>query len=175
MPRAGRVIALTLGMLCLSGCGDADSQQLPVESPSADVCVAMAGGNGEVAGLQMDLTSDSACMTAIRAAGNTVQCSSNPSTDKSVQTALLSDAQMRVLFLSVSDQNPVPDGELFCCKFAVAASQDEACCSINISSLILAGQTGGRMYDPGITVQASVAGTACDASAPATPIPPPGF
>jgi hypothetical protein len=143
MVRTALTIALIVGMLCLSACGGGDSYQhaaaqLSVESPSTDVCVAMAGSNGDVGGLQMDLTWDSVCMTAVRAAGNAAQCTSNSSTGKSVQTALYSDAQMRMLFFSLSDQSPVPDGELFCCRFAVAPSQADSCCSINVSNLILA-------------------------------------
>jgi len=179
MARTTLVTASILGILCLSACGGGDSQQhaaaqLSVESPSTDVCVAMAGSNGQVGGLQMDLTWDSACMTAVRVAGSTAQCTSNPSTGKSVQTALHSGAQMRALFLSVSDTSPVPDGELFCCRFAVALSEADSCCSINVTNLILAGPAG-RIYDPSITVQASVGGAACEASAQETPIPPMGF
>jgi len=181
MLKTTRVTASILAMLCLSACGGGDSQQhsadqLSAESPSTDVCVAMAGSNGRVGGLQMDLTWDSACMMVVRAAGSAAQCTSNPSTGKGVETAPFSDAQLRVLFLSVSDGSPVPDGELFCCKFAVApGSQADSCCSINVADLILASPTGGRIYDPSITVQTSVGGTACDASASETPIPPPGF
>jgi hypothetical protein len=179
MVRTALVAASILGILCLSACGGGDSQQhaaaqLSAESPSTDVCVAMAGSNGEVGGLQMDLSWDSACMTAEQVTGTAAQCASNPSTGKRVQTALFSDTQMRVVFLSVSDESPVPDGELFCCRFAVAPSQAGSCCSINVTDLILASPTG-RIYDPSVTVQASVGGAACDASAQETPIPPMGF
>lgn len=180
MARTTLVAASILGILCLSACGGGDSQQhaaaqLSVASPCTDVCVAMAGGNGEVVGLQMDLSWDSACMTAVRAGGSAAQCASNPSSGKSVQTALFSDAQMRVLFLSLSDESSVPDGELFCCKFAVAPSQADSCCSINVTDLILAGPAGSRIYDPSITLQASVGGVTCDASSQETPLPPTGF
>ena len=178
MVRTTLITASIFGIVFLSACGGGNSQlhaayQLSVESRPADVCVAMAGSNGQVVGLQLDLTWDSACMTVARAGGAAAQCASNPSTGKSVQTALLSEALMRALLFSLSDTSPVSDGELFCCSFTVASSRADSCCSINISSLILAGPTGGRIYDPGITVQASVGGTACDASAPKTPIPGP--
>ncbi|MGD0949127.1 MAG: hypothetical protein ABSA52_17085 [Candidatus Binatia bacterium] len=178
MVKTTRVAASILGILCLSACGGGNSEQhsttqLSVESRPADVCVTMAGSDGEVGGLQMDLTWDSACMTVVRAAGSAAQCASNPSTGKSVETNLLSDAQMRALFLSVSDESPVSDGELFCCRFTVAPSQAGSCCSVNIGNLILASPTGGRIYDPGITVQASVGAMECDASTPKTPLPAP--
>jgi hypothetical protein len=179
MARTTLVAASILGILCLSACGGGDSQQHPadqpsVESSSADVCVAMAGSNGMVGGLQMELSWDSACMTAALATGNAAQCTSNPSTGKSVETGLLSDAEMRVLFLSLSDTSPVPDGDLFCCKFAVAQSQAGSCCSVELGNLILAGLTGHRIYGPNMTVQVSVGGVACSATAPSTPIPPIG-
>lgn len=179
MVRTTLVTASILGILFVYACGGGDSQQhaadqLSAESRSTDVCVAMAGSNGQVSGLQMDLTWDSACMTVAGAAGSAAQCTSNPSTGKSVETNLLSDAQMRAIFLSVSDESPVPDGELFCCRFALACSQPDTRCSINVGNLILADPIGGRIYDPGITVQASVGGAACDASASETPFPPPG-
>jgi hypothetical protein len=178
MVRTALVTASILGILLLSACGGGDSQQRVVgqvaaESASTDLCVAIAGGNGEVSGLQTDLSWDSTCMTAAPAAGKAVQCASDPSTGKSVETALLSDTQMRVLFFSVADTSPVPDGELFCCTFTVASSQAGSCCSVNIGNLILSGPTGGRIYDPGITVEASVGGVTCDVSAPKTPIPNP--
>ena len=178
MVRTTRLTASILGILCLAACGGGDSQQRAVgqlsgELPSTDVCVAMAGSNGQVAGLQLDLTWDSACMTAARAGGNAAQCTSNPSTGKSVQTALLSEALMRALFLSMSDESPIPDGELFCCRFAAAPSQADPCCSINVANLILAGTAISRIYDPSITVQASVGGAGCDISALKTPMPAP--
>jgi hypothetical protein len=178
MTKAPLVATSILGILCLSACGGGDSQQpvaaqLSAESVPTDVCIAMAGGDGMVGGLQMDLTWDSACMTAVRAGGTAVQCTSNPSTGESVYTALLSGALMRAIFFSMSNQDPIPDGELFCCKFAVSASPADSCCSVKIANLILASPTGGRLYlsDLNMTVQASVGGAACDVSTPEEPIP----
>jgi hypothetical protein len=176
MVRDSHLIASILGILCLAACGGGNIQERVVghvaaELPSTDVCIAMAGGNGKASGLQMDLSWDSACMTAARAGGNAAQCTSNPSTGKGVETNLLPDAQMRVLFLSVSDTSPVPDGELFCCTFTVVPSQAGSCCSVNIGNLILADAHGRRVYPPGITVQASVDGAVCELLVP-TPLNP---
>jgi hypothetical protein len=66
--------------------------------------------------------------------------------------------------------SPIPDGELFCCKFAATASQADPCCCIKIANLILANSTGDRLYDASMTVQASVGGAACDVSAPEMPV-----
>jgi hypothetical protein len=175
MVRDSHLIASILGILCLAACGGGNIQervvgQVAAGSPSTNVCVDMAGSNGKVSGLQMDLSWDPACMTGARAAGSAAQCTSNPSSGKSVETAFFSDAQMRAIFLSVSDTTSVPDGELFCCRFTVVPSRAGSCCSVNISNLILSGPTGGRVYNSGITVQASVGGAECDVLAPSTPM-----
>lgn len=144
---------------------------------AADVCITMTGSNGQVGGLQMDLTWDPSCMTAVHAQGDAAKCASNPSTGKNVQTKLAGNSAMRTIFLSMSDTNPAPDDELFCCQFTLAGRQTSPCCSLNIGNLILAGPTGGRVYDPGISIQASIDTAPCTASAaggsPANPVRPP--
>lgn len=147
----------------------ADRALLAADAGSTDVCVILNNSNGRVSGLQLDLTWDPSCMTAQPAEGDAAACSSNPNTRKNVQTKLFpSAATMRALFLSVSDTNPVPDDELFCCRFTLA--QSGSCCSLNTSNLILAGHqpTGGigRVYDQDILVQTTVGGIPCVASPP---------
>jgi hypothetical protein len=181
MVKTGFSTVLILGALFLSACGGGSSdgatgaQRLGVfgqaaDPTSTDVCVVMTASHGAVGGLQMDLSWNPACMTAEQAAGNAARCASNPSTRKNVQTKIFpNNSTMRVLFLSVSDTNPIPDGELFCCWFTVARSQDGSCCSVNISNLILASPTGGRVYDPDLSVQVLVGGAPCVASVPGAP------
>jgi hypothetical protein len=187
MVKAGVSTVLILAALFLSACGGGSSdgatgtQRLGVfgqaaDPTSTDVCVAMTGSHGEVGGLQMDLSWKPACMTAEQVAGNAAQCGSNPATGKDVQTKILpNNSTMRVLFLSLSDTNPIPDGDLFCCKFTAARSPDGPCCSVNMSNLILAGPAGGRVYDPQVSVQVLVGEAPCLAAvpgAPTTPRPP---
>jgi aspartate oxidase len=180
MVKTGFSTVLILGALFLSACGGGSSdgatgaQRLgvfghPADLTSTDVCVVMTASHGAVGGLQMDLSWNPACMTAEQAAGNAAPCASNPSTGKSVETKFFSGASMRTLFLSLSDTNSIPDGELFCCGFTVARSQDGSCCSVNISSLILASPGGGRVYDPDLSVQVLVGGAPCVASVPGAP------
>ena len=147
---------------------------------AADLCVTMSGGNGQVGGLQIDLTWDPACMTAQRAQGNAAQCTANAATGKSVQTSLMSDSLMRVLFLSMSDQSPISDGQLFCCRFTMATAQGNPCCSVNTGNMILADARGVRLYVtdlPDISVEAQVSGVSCSASvpggSPGNPVRPP--
>jgi hypothetical protein len=155
-------------------------QIVAANAGSVDVCVTMSGGNSEVGGLQMDLSWDAGCMTAQRAQGNAALCTSNAATGKSVQTALLANNLMRVLFLSMSDKSPIPDGQLFCCSFTPATAQANPCCSVSTSNLILAGPEGGRLYVsslPYISVEAQVNGISCAASvpggSPGNPVRPP--
>lgn len=139
------------------------------QTTATDVCVIMTGSNGQVMGLQLDLGWDPACMTAQRGQGDAGQCASNPATGKNVQTKLFpNNSTLRALFLSISDTSPVPDDELFCCRFALANARSNPCCGVNIGHLILANPhvPGGRVYDPGISVQALVGNTPCTASAP---------
>ena len=137
------------------------------DAAPTDICVIISGSNGQVGGLQMDLSWDPACMTVERRGSGAASCNANPSTGKNVQTSLSADGStIRALFFSVSDTNPIPDDELFCCKFKVARAQAGSCCAVDIGYLILAGPAGGRVYDQGISVQALVGGVPCAASAP---------
>jgi hypothetical protein len=166
----GMIAAVALCSLGQIAAGDAGS---------AEVCVTMSGGNSQVTGLQMDLSWDPGCMTAKLAQGNAVQCTANAATGKSVQTALRAANLMRVILLSMSDQSPIPDGQLFCCSFTPTAAQENPCCSVSTGSLILAGPAG-RLYVsdlPDISIEAQVSGVSCAASvpggSPANPVRPP--
>ncbi len=148
-------------------------------SPAADanLCVTMSGSNGQVGGLQMDLVWDGGCMTAVHAQGDAAKCRSNPATGKNVQTKITGNG-MRAIFLSMSDNSPAPDGDLFCCAFTT--SQAGQCCSVNIGNLILASPTGARLYAsdlPDISIEAQMDGTPCTAAQPggsqANPVRPP--
>jgi len=155
------------------------AQLAAAQGTPTDVCVYLTGSNGKVSGLQMDLSWDPGCMTANSASGTAAQCVSASSTGKNVQTALLSDSSLRVLFLSVSDTSPIPDDtELFCCQFTMAGSQTGSCCSVATGSIIFAGPTGKRIYDASAQLNVVVGGGApCVSSSaggsPDNPVSPP--
>jgi hypothetical protein len=136
------------------------AQPAAAQGTPTDVCVSLTGSNGQVSGLQMDLSWDLGCMTADTASGSAAQCNSNPSTGKNVQTNFLPDGSLRVLFLSISDQSPIPDDELFCCKFTMVGSQTGSCCSVATSSIIFSGPKGARVYDPNAKLNVVVGGGA---------------
>jgi hypothetical protein len=156
-------LAVTLMSFCGAGKVAAASPQTPT-----DVCVLMTGSSGQVGGLQLDLHWDPACMTAQQTGSTSVQCASNPATGKNVQTKLFADqATMRAMFFSISDTSPIPDNsELFCCKFTMASSRANSCCTASIGNLILSGPSGGRVYDSSISVQALVGNVPCTDSGP---------
>ena len=171
----GNLRFLAVGVFVISTAAVSGAQ-----TTATDVCVIMTGSNGQVSGLQLDLGWDPACMTAERGSVDTVKCAANPATGKSVQTKLFpNNSTLRALFLSVSDTSPVPDDELFCCRFTLNDAQANPCCVARIDNLILANPNapGGRIYDAGISVQALVGNTPCTASAPggspSNPVRPP--
>jgi hypothetical protein len=140
----------------------------PAAAQGTDVCVSLTGSNGKVSGLQMDLSWDPGCMTAEIASGTAAQCASNPSVGKSVQTNIFpNNSTMRLLFLSVSDSSPIPDGELFCCKFTLVGSQAGSCCSVQTGNVIFADAKGKRVYDPSAHVNVVVGGGAPCVTSPA--------
>lgn len=166
--------------LAIAACVMSPVAAAPARTAATDVCVIMTGSNGQVSGLQLDLSWDPTCMTAERGAGDAAKCNANPATGKSVQTKLFpNNSTLRALFLSVSDTSPVPDDELFCCRFTFTSAQANPCCVARIDNLILANPNvpGNRIYDAGISVQALVGNTPCTASAPggspSAPVRPP--
>lgn len=108
-----------------------------------DVCVWMTGGNNEVAGVQMDLSWDPACMEPATG-GNRPRCRSNPDTGKTVQSAPRGASTVRAIMLSFSDVDPIPDGELFCCQFRVTNNPPGGQCAVGFSNLIASTPTGQR-------------------------------
>jgi len=142
----------------------------------ADVCIWMSGGNNQVAGVQMDLTWDSNCMTP--PAGNRPRCRSNPDTGKTVQSAARGASTVRAIMLSFSDVDPIPDGELFCCGFRIAASPPEGQCSVSFSNLIASTPTGQRTDARGgrggaVNITRSGGGAPAPAPGGYDPAPPP--
>lgn len=145
---------------------------------AANVCVWMAGGNNDVAGVQMDITWDPQCM--LPASGGTrPKCRSNPDTGKTVQSALRGGSTLRAIMISFADVEPIPDGELFCCEFRIVDKPTSAACGLSFSNVI-ASTPRGQRTDARIDSNRSggvriggvgVSGGAPAAVAPAAPAP----
>jgi len=86
-------------------------------------------------------------------------CTANPATGKDAN-AHVSGASMRVLFFSMSDSQPIPDGRLFCCRFRMIGST-RSCCSLALSKLIVSDPKGKRFSDTSVSYQATLNGTQC--------------
>jgi hypothetical protein len=128
---------------------------------SADICLSLSGGAGQIAGVQMDLTWDESCATAELANGRQAACWPNSATGKSVQTSV-TGSHMRALMLSLSDPSPIPDGELFCCSFMLVSATASQCCAIGISNV-----RGSNSAGVGITNIDTSPGQLCAIGAPA--------
>ncbi len=102
---------------------------------AANVCIYMTDSGDQVAGVQMDLTWDGACMSA------GAKCRANSDTGKTVQSASRGGSTLRAIMLSFDNVDPIPDGELFCCGFNLASG---SACDVSITNLIASTPQGQR-------------------------------
>jgi hypothetical protein len=112
-----------------------------LQGESANVCVSMTGGGGEVAGLQLNLNWDDRCMTPTNARR---LCSSNPATGKTVQSALQGRGALKAILISFSDTNPIPDGDLLCCSFMAVGDFGQRC-GVSMTNIIGSTAAGTRI------------------------------
>jgi hypothetical protein len=137
----------------------------PGDAPSGlsqptQLCLSLLPGGGEVAGMQVDFTWDPACMAP---AGAAAVCRANPDTGKTTYVRA-SEGMLRAIFFSISDVDPIPPGELFCCDFRAVA---QSCCSLRLSSVISSSPSGTQMLEPAYT--ASVGGRSCGTASGSPP------
>jgi hypothetical protein len=90
----------------------------------ATVCASLDSQGAEIAGTQNDLIWDGACATL-------GACRVEPSTGKDLSGRLQNseDFRYRLLVLSLTDVDPIPDGRLYCCDFEVDAAP-RSCCEV---------------------------------------------
>jgi hypothetical protein len=95
----------------------------------------MEGSASRIAGIQMDLSWDDSCATADMIAGGAFACKSSPDAHRNVQTGQPHGlpSTLRALMFSITDPNPIPDGDLFCCSFTLATAPSRQCCDVAIS------------------------------------------
>ena len=118
-------VRLTMGSATVGGRGD-----------QAEICVDFSTGGVEVAGTQNDLHLSDDCARILG-------CRATGTHGKSVTPGRLvssgAEKSMKILVLSITDVNPIPDGPLYCCSFR--ARRESGCCPIGIG--------GGLASDPG--------------------------
>lgn len=121
LPFAARAVTLSVTSATVSEPGD-----------RARVCVTLETSGALVAGTQNDLVWDGTCATFVENS-----CVANPDHGKQLSMALLpgDDFVLRAIVLSLSDVDPIPDGELYCCSFLVEVSRSGECCPLRLTKV----------------------------------------
>ncbi len=140
---------------------------------AGNLCIAMSGSGGQVAGVQLDLKWDGSCMSADQGSGTGARCSAEPSTGKDIRTVVSAGPTLRAIFFSMADTNPIPDGNLFCCNFSRATSAKSACCSLTMGNVRGSDSAGKAIPASDFTLLATMDGQPCAASDSGGSQPPP--
>lgn len=106
---------------------DLSSTTVAQPGDSGRVCVSLATGGADVAGTQNDLVWDGRCATLPDESACVVAGTHAKELHSRIQAS--DDFRLRALILSLSDVDPIADGLLYCCDFAVQAAPG-ACCPI---------------------------------------------
>ena len=132
---------------------------------AAEVCVSLDSGGARVAGTQNDLVWDGSCATLPDASA----CEANGATGKQLHGDLShqQDFTYKALVLSLDNVKPIPDGELYCCRFQITDAQ-AACCPVRITGAAAADPSGGKL---GVTAGDPVCLTGLLPTATPTPTP----
>ncbi len=107
---------------------------------TATVCVSLDSGDDLVAGTQNDLVWDGECATLPSARS----CGAAETHGKDLSGRIIGDFTFRGLILSLSDVNPIPDGELYCCDFDISLDSGE-CCEIEVTNPGASNPQGGAL------------------------------
>jgi hypothetical protein len=151
-----RALSTTAAALFLSAAG--------VPAMAGNLCISMSNSGGQVAGVQLDLKWDGGCMSADKAGGSKAKCVANTSTGKDVQTSVKAGPTLTALFFSMSDTNPIPDGDLFCCSFTPSSTAGSACCGLSMGRVSGSDSSGTAIPASGFDLLATMDGQACTAS-----------
>lgn len=141
------------GLLCIAGVAStARAATLGVQAaggaPGApvEVQVFLTGGNGQVAGVQVDIVGDPTCLAPVQGSGTKAECSSNPAIPKDLSTSIRPGPSVRALLLSMSDTEPIKqDTWLFTCVFNIDAATTAAQCPVNLVGAILSDSQGHKL------------------------------
>ncbi len=155
--RCARAAVAAIGLvLCAGG--------LTPAGAAGNLCIAMADSNGQVAGIQVDFKWDSACMSAGQGAGGLAQCTADPATGKQVRASVRPGPTLKAILFSMTDTNPIGDGNLFCCSFTRTSSAGSACCGLTMGNILGSDSAGKAIQANDFTLVATMDGQACTAS-----------
>jgi len=151
---ARRVLSTTAGAaLFLSAAG--------TPAVAGNLCISMSNSGGQVAGVQLDLKWDGGCMSADTAGGTKAKCVADSSTGKDVHTSVKAGPTLTALFFSMSDTNPIGDGDLFCCSFTRSSAAGNACCGLSMGRVSGSDSTGRAIPASDFNLLATMDGQTC--------------
>ncbi len=149
-------------------CGSAAAVDLKLErrsSPagSARVCVTLDSKGADVAGTQNDLTFDSSCATL-----DPDKCVASEGHGKPLHGSIPANmpSTFRSLVFALDNVDPMVDGDVYCCDFALKEGGD-ACCAAELSGLGVSDPQGVALDVTAAPGRVCLAG---DAGAPAAPV-----
>jgi hypothetical protein len=130
---------------------------------AGNLCISMADSNGQVAGIQADLKWDSACMSADQGTGRDARCSADPATGKQVRSSVRPGPTLKTILFSMTDTNPIGDGNLFCCSFTRSSSAGGPCCGLTMGNILGSDSVGKAIPATDFTLVATMDGQTCAA------------
>jgi len=131
---------------------------------AGNLCIAMADSNGQVAGIQVDLKWDGACMSASQGVGGLAQCTAESATGKQVRASIRPGPTLKTILFSMTDTNPIGDGNLFCCSFTRSSSAGGTCCGLTMGNILGSDSVGKAIPANDFTLVATMDGQTCAAS-----------
>lgn len=123
------------------------STSVSVQERAGTVCVDLVGGAGFVAGTQNDLTWDPGCVEISE------PCGANPRHGKDVRIGLRPGPRLKAILFSLSNTDPIDDGELYCCPFRIASIPSGACCAVRIQNTLGSDSQGHAIVTEGVDGQ----------------------
>jgi hypothetical protein len=136
----------------------ATSTQVSSPGGTGRVCVILSTGGEQVAGIQADVRWDGTC-TSLTSKDRCVPAGSH---NKDVHADIekqQADFMAKVLVLSLSNVDVIPDGPVFCCEFQGEA-EPGSCCSVSLSGTSASTPDGHPIAaNPGRPAQICTAGS----------------
>lgn len=116
-----------------------------------------------VAGTENEVRWDGTCTTLLDET-----CAPNPAHGKDLSGAIQADPlfSYKALVLSLTDTDPIPAGDLYCCDFAVQVAAPGDCCDVTIENAGASDPEGNPL-----TAMDGAPGQVCLSSDASTPLP----
>jgi hypothetical protein len=129
----------------------------PLESPGRDVtvCVRLENDGRDVAGVQSELAWDPYCATFVEGS-----CVARAPGKDIFYADLPGASSIRIFALSLSNIDPIADGDVYCCDFTAGEIAADMCCPVFIRNALGADAQGAQ-----VSVQTS-GGEICAAGHP---------